>query len=518
MRKLSAVLSLFAIVVFLLSGCTEPVGDGLPGSDSDNNTYHSEGWKDNPQHGSDYSGDPVNCEACHGEDLDGGTSGISCAGCHHGWSGTHADAFNEDPGSCQGCHGDSIASCADCHHNGWAGTHVEAFQEDPDSCKTCHNGVASCTDCHQSGWTDSAHGNTSYGVDRSGTGTEGDCTHCHDPSGPYYELMLFAPMNQTGRTDNFCLQCHTDTGSVQVGGIVNSDYSGTFGGASGGVAGIKEAFAQLSYHNLSDVLNFTTGEWPSTFTGDSNACSACHNVHSAKRNKENPGDPTYAAISRPSDHDNLWGDGDPDERMTAAGYGDYYQPPYHTSPNLEPDGAGSDRAIQAGKTPDYVTFCTDCHNSSNAINSTVLGRPLKTIDWSSSGDKHGRRDMDEQLDIAAPYGSAGCNVLSCLDCHEPHGSSNIMLIRGEVNGGALAGLITNYTSDQWYNLCEKCHAFPAGATPQERNLTLHHSLDESDGVTCLQKCHSYSGSLACTDCHYHGSIVGDAPLLDRVTF
>jgi len=86
--------------------------------------------------------------------------------------------------------------------------------------------------------------------------------------------------------------------------------------------------------------------------------------------------------------------------------------------------------------PDYNEFCTDCHNSSNTIYSTTLGRNLRTIDWNS--EKHGKGNADSYIMVDSPYTAGSCSlgyILACTDCHEPHGSSNDFLIRTDVNGG-----------------------------------------------------------------------------------
>jgi hypothetical protein len=283
-----------------------------------------------------------------------------------------------------------------------------------------------------------------------------------------------------------------------------------------------QAFNQLSYHNLKDVLDFAAGEWPSTFAAaNGNPCSACHNVHIARRNKANPGDPTYTAISKPSVHDSLWGDDTPGERMTAAAYGTNYQPPNYATSNLEPDGVSNIKATQAEKTPDYDTFCTDCHNATNTIYSTILSRNLKTIDWNN--EKHGKGNADSYITVDSPYtsgsGSLGY-VLSCLDCHEPHGSPNGFLIRKEVNGGALGGNITSFSTTDWHYLCDRCHQDDYQLTTscqEDHYYNIHHSTSYGGdpyytGGSC-DSCHTGSGmgctssnnKKVCTDCHFHGS-------------
>ena len=211
-----------------------------------------------------------------------------------------------------------------------------------------------------------------------------------------------------------------------------------------------------SSHNLDDISTFIDGRW--NYTADSNPCTACHNPHAAQGDPENLPNSSKSVgtrgwpVSRPSLHskDNnawgLWGDG-AGEKMRDYTLG--YQSPYRfsTTSFYEPDG-GATIATQNGSTlTDYVTFCTDCHNDTNIINSTDLGRNLNTFDWNL--EKHGQSAADDNIPnvnepvtcnrILAPYqaGTCGTYVLACTDCHEPHGSPNIFLTRKEVNGAVV---------------------------------------------------------------------------------
>jgi hypothetical protein len=428
-------------------------------------------------------------------------------------------------------------------------------------------------------YLNSAHGNTGYGVKRDAAAfpadyTRGLCAHCHEQhakiggsepaptGGPDIYLLLERNFNTYRNEkpyyqhDNVCFYCHVDTvtGTYQDPPFSNYTYSATFGGCPTTstycpTATIFEAFnitPQLltlltSYHNLNDVLNFAKSKWSSTFTANSNPCSACHNVHIVKRSCNKPPltnsyDPTKSAISKPSDHGNLWGDDSPGERMTKPAYGTGYQPPYYyNSTSLEPDGASSVIAIQAEKTPDYVTFCTDCHNASNTINSTTLGgRTLHTINWAN--EMHGgyAADYCSAYDhppppppivpqtlrslLAPPYdGLTRCGqyVLACTDCHEPHGSPNNFLVRKQVNKGIVevtengAGVGPDgRTNKEWVNLCGKCHT---GLLWGDL-LIPHHDADT--GLECAV-CHTgyVEGQVqpvayrACSDCHFHGNKV-----------
>jgi hypothetical protein len=375
----------------------------------------------------------------------------------------------------------------------------------------------------------SAHGNTGYGVLRtvlSGTYLQGNCGHCHEQHTATADgyLLIADSFNstQTGnpydQADNVCFSCHTVSGSAQSGGISNNSYSVTFGGKTAvpTEAGIFEAFNLSSYHNLYDLQRYITGvvgsKTFSNFPTDSNPCSGCHNIHLAKANKQSPGDPTNTALSKPSDHETLWGDDSPGERMTS--YGTAYQPPLHATaaPNLEPDGASSDQSTQTAKTPDYNGFCCDCHNASNTIYSTTLGRNLRTIDWNT--EKHGSGNADTYINVDSPY-SAGSGslgyVLACTDCHEPHGSSNAYLLRPTVNGTALSGAITGSDTSMRY-LCARCH--------EDDNQSIHHSLNDYP-YSAFQcgNCHVSLATIACTNCHYHGSSKTDCRTpATRITF
>lgn len=328
---------------------------------------------------------------------------------------------------------------------------------------------------------------------------------------------LFAPaFNETRQqnpyvsSDNFCFYCHSEESAVTVR---NQDYSTVFGGATSGSGpqSIMSAFNQLSYHNLYDVWNFlnTHTTYSLWFTQSGNPCSGCHNSHLAKRNWDSsqPGFPLLSAISQPGNHQALWG-----ESQVMAAYTSY-EAPYSAAPNREPAGVGDPDGTN---TPDYPGFCISCHDAGNIIWSTPLNRNLKEINWQNTGlymNKHGALSRDGSDHFREPYTSAAAIksnfVLSCMDCHEAHGSENIMLLRRRVNGENLESTILS--TDAMSVACKRCHqddlAAAAGTGQANRWEFVHHgAIDAPYAKGTCSNCHlgGDGAPIACGNCHGHG--------------
>ncbi|MEW5772452.1 MAG: hypothetical protein AB1916_02910 [Thermodesulfobacteriota bacterium] len=341
----------------------------------------------------------------------------------------------------------------------------------------------------------SAHGNSSYGVLRTSMPqyARGHCGHCHEQHASVDNVepapglgpdgfLLFAPAADT-QTNNVCLQCHRTTGGYQSGGVTsNYSYSYTFGGytAAGSYdADIKSAFGHTaagSSHYLPDIVSQALGKSMVTKDGVAwtlparfSPCDGCHNPHVAQRAHpiDLAGGLLNTAISRPSDHGNPWGDG-ATERLNANV--NYRSPFWYNRTNrYEP---ANDTTADGSNAPDYVKFCTDCHNPNNTIYSTnprLPGGPRNLIQpvWApSAGDKHGAK-TGAAATLRPPY--TGNHCLSCLDCHEPHGSTtNIYLLRSSVNGVAVSFPNTDPASYNSFCLTT-CHS-GTGLTPH-RNKT-----------------------------------------------
>jgi hypothetical protein len=405
-------------------------------------------------------------------------------------------------------------------------------------------------------YLDSAHGSSQKGVSRPEKAREGfaraNCSHCHnfhggtDISGtgsgeneahPYaLYAPNFDPKTRTGKyteTTNFCFSCHNSKGSVQQ--LENQDISRRMGcSTQQGTTDILGSFNQQSRHNLYDIWKFLDedNEGFPWFTQDANPCSACHNTHLARNKKDNPRDVNYSSLSKPSSHSNLW-------QESRGGYVTRYEPPFCSGPkNRESSGSLTAEQARAGMI-DYSSFCTDCHNERKTIYSSALERNLVRIDWSNKGDAHGDRGVGKSLAVKPPYreNSRQNYFLSCLDCHEPHGSDNTALLRDWVNGGKLLETITTSiaislgsgeedTQDiEMGFLCLRCHQQDADTgtdsnTPPRWQNVHHGTLDSPtatdapyplSGSGC-ESCHEMETATSdlplpinCVNCHFHGS-------------
>lgn len=388
-------------------------------------------------------------------------------------------------------------------------------------------------------YLDSAHANTTDGVKRSATGfptdySRGNCAHCHEqhasitgaepnpnsPAGPDYYLLFMDLWVAPPQSNEFCFGCHIGAGSYQSSWGRTPDfacYSYRAGGDTSLTcpASVYESFQFVtnagvsqsncgssvgSSHMLRNIRDPLSGVWG--FSGTNtyvNPCSGCHNPHRAQRDPHTStgrliSGKLVSSVSKPSDHADLatwqlWGD-DSGERM--SDYTTTYWAPMMVGSGYEPDGSSTQ---DGSNMVDYVGLCRDCHNSTRNIFSTRLGRNLYKITWGATGDFHGKKARNDSSmspewgDLLAPYKVSGIYqytnyVLSCTDCHEPHGSPNEFLLRKTVNGTQVNTIAGN---GQWYYWCRACHA-----------VTVNNPMHTTTTYDC------YQGSA----CHRHGDGTG----------
>lgn len=393
-------------------------------------------------------------------------------------------------------------------------------------------------------YLDSAHGNSTYGVLRTSLSTtpnnygQGNCAHCHEqhasiggsepapnsPAGPDFYLLFYDLWLSPIQSIVFCYGCHMGTGSYQSGILQNYSYSYRRGGDTSLIcpSSVRESFqfiqsdgtSQLncgssvgSSHKLGDFAILRDRWGFSDIQAEVNPCSACHNPHKAKRD---------FPCSLPNAHTDIyawdvWGD-DSTERMRnkAVSLGGTYCAPYryNSTTTREPDNCSapstdcSTDCSNGSNLVDYVSLCTDCHNTTNLISSTRLGRYLYRIGWSAGGDFHGGRQRidnggdfsgtGEYGDLSEPYKSGGMPnyVLSCTDCHEPHGSPNEFLLRQTINGTPVGTDHGPISGGKWFYWCQACHVDII--VPQS------HFIDETTNCFQAGSCHRHCDVSNCS--------------------
>ena len=299
------------VAVVGITSCAACHGSDYRGGRSDVSCYtchssgpsgHPEGWMSSSSE--NYHGSVVaqegweQCTGCHGADLTGGISGISCSACHDGPSGHSEDWMNESSNNfhgpkvvqvgwepCKACHGADLTggisgiSCFACHDGpsghpeGWMNESSDNFhgqkvvQAGWETCKACHGtdfmgGISgiSCFTCHDgpSGhpedWlnpgTENFHG---AAIKRSGWDMK-DCRACHghDYAG--------------GIAGYSCLTCHTDTpeacNTCHGNSLNSAPPEDTEGNTETDFKSIGAHQAHLSEGSISNAV----------------ACSECHTV------------------------------------------------------------------------------------------------------------------------------------------------------------------------------------------------------------------------------------------------
>jgi len=101
-------------------------------------------------------------------------------------------------------------------------------------------------------------------------------------------------------------------------------------------------------------------------------------------------------------------------------------------------------------------LCLTCHDTQ--LYGGNQGRYLDAIDWTLVQHGTGQASGSSRGDLQDPYltysnGYSNNLTLACTDCHTPHGSGNIFLLRDSINGQPVSVTTAGY----WWNICSSCH-------------------------------------------------------------
>jgi len=230
------------VLAVMLSGCSTANQDS-PLSLVDASGNHPDGWI--AAHGQYAAPDGSLCMDCHGDDLAGGITGVSCSsdavGCHTGgpafhpadWvnrsatgSTWHADAYQDGLLDCAGCHtppdldAPAGGKCLTCHFTiggsktpgGW--THAPPYDNHSDFAGSPEESV--CVACHEV--------SIKFGY------VPDTCHNCHDliiHDVEYLDHNLVVPTS--GEFTAQCSFCHAITGTSPNAGAPECDTCHTEG-------------------------------------------------------------------------------------------------------------------------------------------------------------------------------------------------------------------------------------------------------------------------------------------------
>jgi hypothetical protein len=357
----------------------------------------------------------------------------------------------------------------------------------------------------------SAHGSTTDGVNRLETGYDtGGCAHCHDTFDDstcgVNALMFFEVDDPDSQNNNLCFQCHRSDGAAQQ--VTNEDYGSTFGGGIPMFTSIYDAFnpagTYASAHDLATVKSWVrdrpTWEPETWITDDTNACLMCHDPHFSQmtfpveasgyggvKTAVRRADKVKNLGSGQDDTHMLWGDesvaaGNVKEIISERWTSFDYQAPYYGSGPWDPVNGpfepANDDTYDGSNLVDFVWFCGyQCHRKTSVpgvleVNWSIAGDTA----WPGTPSAHGKLAANGGGFgvLKAPYNEAsrGDYMLSCTDCHEPHGSTNPTLLRTTVNG--VSGLSTGAEGSSsaggyWLDFCEACHEIYNEEDPPSSN-------------------------------------------------
>ncbi len=209
---------------------------------------------------------------------------------------------------------------------------------------------------------------------------------------------------------------------------------------------------------------------------------------------------------------------------------------------------------------DATTMCLSCHGTGLGANTNVMngvytaggdnyryneglentpnGAPLLGGGFSTYMGKpvsSAHNVMGKQINTVS-YENTGLHPaysMSCVSCHDPHGSSNYRMLREHINGHTIAitqvdeGAKKDYASENWGkgidSLCIACHSdyntrAPNSAVETPEKYTHHIGIKYSDGNNVNPETIGYKGyhlplaesgindSIACMTCHLpHGT-------------
>ncbi len=506
---------LFALCLFLpILGCSNP--NSATVFNAGTGRHDTAGWLPG-QHATVVKQSTVSaCIQCHGPDLDGGISGVSCVSCHLGGStnihpqswepvvldhGRYAAANGSRECSNRYCHGADLGgvaqsgpSCSACHLESAAGVHSSSWKTPAldHASYVSTNGTTSCSNLN-------CHGTGLEGVDRSGP----SCTSCHIGDPAHVHPAIWDPVSRD----------HAAYAKANGTTACSNQYChGT------GLAGIAQSGPSCSSCHLGGTTRVHPSEWTSPVLdhkayaetngvlGCSNA--ACHGTTLAGVQGSGPACDSCHLGGATRVHPDTWS-------TVSVSHGPYVTA-NGTTVCASMNCHGADLRGVAGSGPS----CTSCH-----LGDTAHFHPLAWTNVPLAHGPYATADGTASCANQACHGASLAGVAqsgpSCSSCHLGGNTRVHPSVWGPVSQGHASYAKTNGTSSC---ATEYCHGTTlSGVTESGPSCSSCHlggnvAIHPSDWAPIYSTHGPYAtanGTAACSNGACHGTtlegIAGSGP-------
>ncbi|HEY6871662.1 MAG TPA: CxxxxCH/CxxCH domain-containing protein [Geobacteraceae bacterium] len=375
---------------------------------------------------------------------------------------------------CTGCHGDASTLVSNAHAK-----HVNTTTGKGYACDNCHNltvsGSSTIVDPtkHGDGTVEVAGTNVTTW---SGTATKTCASSCHLTGTPVWNNLA----------SGACGTCHKALSTTANGLIATNAHTAHFAAAYGPGMSSTTATSCANCHVYTTDTAATHDDGIVNLAAGFNKVGTCTNCHKQTTNW------TGGRVTCESCH------------TTAGGQLSVI----NGIPAPDKTQAATTGHGQFGKA------CTDCHdNNSNHISNALGTYPTRlTANLTGSLNTECKYCHDNGTRVATPayrnmsthfLTKGGGQAMACNQCHDPHGSSNLYMIRTSINGQNITftddvnGLV-NTTTNQ--GLCQVCHT--------QTNYWKAGVPENNHPTTGCMSCHKHNAAggafkpnTACDSCH-----------------
>ncbi|NJD91243.1 MAG: hypothetical protein FIA91_06985, partial [Geobacter sp.] len=235
------------ISALLLWGCASSNDSAVT---VDASGKHQPGWL--TSHGASYLNDASTCVACHGANLTGGNSGVSCSSTTFNGQSCHASLPHPKPWPAHNLATNQLNACSPCHGVGLAGGAVAP------ACSKCHVSLAPGT-----------------------APVLGACVSCHSapPNGAIFPNISGAHQAHLVLSLVNCSVCHTGGGSGTAlhGTVLTVAFPASYNAKTGAaVRNPDGSCANVSCHG-----GIATKSWRGGRINPLVECDSCHTAGSA---------------------------------------------------------------------------------------------------------------------------------------------------------------------------------------------------------------------------------------------